>query len=43
MTAITEKSQESGIKMIPGSGAIVRGTKGVYFVFRNRDYADAPV
>ena len=35
MTTMTEKTQDSGIKIIPGSGAIVRGTKGVYFVFRN--------
>ena len=25
----------NGIKIIPGSGALVRGEKGVYFVFRN--------
>ena len=25
----------NGIKVIPGSGALVRGQRGVYFVFRN--------
>ena len=35
MTTMTEKTQDLGIKVIPGSGAIVRGNRGVYFVFRN--------
>lgn len=35
MATAMETLGDNGIEIIPGSGALVRGKKGLYFVFRN--------